>query len=962
MDRVQQDARLVRTGYVSFMMRSKNHATTDNWPDQELIGTKFRLPPLPGNLVDRRRLLAPLDRLFARKLTTISAPAGFGKTTLLLQWVRHLQQTGHRVAWLALDADDNELRRFLCYLIAALQAVDGQIGQSALALLRSSPVLPSEAVLASLINDLEQSRTPLVVMLDDTHWLQAADLLQAFESLLTYAPAHIHFILAGRGTLPLAAARLKVHGQMLDLQAADLRFDLTESGDFLNSRRALGLSPADLVVLQHRTEGWAAGLQLASLSLDRRVERSAFIKSFSGSDRDVAEFLVNDVFIRQPRAVQDFMLRTAFPDRLNASLCAALTDLPLAEAAELLAAVERAGLFLIPLDSDGRWFRYHHLFGDFLRHQLERLTPEEMVPLHLKAAAWLEAAGDTSAAINHLLAAGASDRAADKVEACAMELISQSHVMLLSSWLHKLPADLTMTRPRLLLTQVWLFFHMNRPLEAVRVLRVARRAIAGQRDKVDAAQHALWQAELRTLMAGVMSASDRSGHARAMTEKWAGQLPDDQPFLHGVMMNIRSYCESSLGHLAAARLASAAARKSHVRAQSVFGIVYADLLAGLTEKAAGNLRQSAQLFARAQGIADEALGAGSYAAALVGIFQAELHYEWNDLDQASHLLNLHHEVVGDSALVVHEVVSKLLTARLEAAQGRIDAALAQLDRVEHHQATAIRRTRLSVAVMHERVRLMLLRGDTSSARLALQSLDLDPDDRAGSSMPLPMPTSDLDILAIARLLSAEGAQDRAIDLLQRLAQRLDQEGRGRRLLQTRLLLALCHQRQGDLAAASAVMAPHLRQVAQQNVIRSLLDEGPEVATLIANLRQRWLDGQAYTNQVSSGAALTPAESQSIERHLDKLLVLLVPVAPVLPNHTAGQTKLGPKLGLSAREIDVLRLLSDGLSNRDLSRSLAISPDTVKWHLKNIFGKLGVESRAQAIVTAQRLRLIETSQQ
>jgi LuxR family maltose regulon positive regulatory protein len=943
------------------MVRSRDrhgpdNRATENWSEQELIGTKYRLPPVPGNLVERQRLMAPLERLFSRKLTTISAPAGFGKTTLLLQWVRQLQQTGHRVAWLALDADDNEPRRFLCYLIAALQAVVTDaapgatpLGQAAMALLRSSPVLPSEAVLASLINDLEANRSPLVVMLDDTHWLQAPDLLQALESLLTYAPGHVHFVLAGRGTLPLAAARLKVHGQMLDLREADLRFDLAESGDFLNHRRSLDLSPADLVVLQHRTEGWAAGLQLASLSLDRRVERSAFIKSFSGSDRDVADFLVNDVFIRQSRALQDFLLRTAFPDRLNVALCAALSGLPAPEAAALLAEVERAGLFLIPLDSEGRWFRYHHLFADFLRHQMERLHPQDINPLHLTAAAWLDQAGDSMAAINHLLAAGESDRAADKVELCAMALISQSHVMQLSTWLNKLPAALTMTRPRLLLSQVWLYFHMNRPLEAARVLQLARRAIAAQRAQVDAAQYALWQAELRTLMAGVVSASDRSGRARAMTAKWAALLPEDQPFLLGVMMNIRCYCDYSLGNIAAARLAGAAARKAHVRAQSVFGIVYADLLVGLTEKAAGNLRQAAQLFARAQDIADEALGSGSYAAALVGIFQAELHYEWNELDEAMRLLTQHRDVVEESALVVHEVVSKLLTARLAAAEGRIDGALAQLDKVERHQATALRRTRLSVAAMQERVRLMLLRGDTVSARLAIQSLGIDP---TGAALPvgqLLVPTSDLDSLAVARLLLAEGETPRSNALLQALEVRLQAQDRGRRLLQTRLLLAFCQLRSGDVAQVDAVIAPHLRQIAQQNIIRTILDEGPAAAELVAVLRRPEANWR-------KDAGLRGADCQAIERHLEKLAALLMPVP------AAGAAAPAAKNGLSAREIDVLRLLGDGLSNRDLSHRLAISPDTVKWHLKNIFGKLGVESRAQAIVTAQRLRLIERSSQ
>jgi LuxR family maltose regulon positive regulatory protein len=299
------------------------------------------------------------------------------------------------------------------------------------------------------------------------------------------------------------------------------------------------------------------------------------------------------------------------------------------------------------------------------------------------------------------------------------------------------------------------------------------------------------------------------------------------------------------------------------------------------------------------------------------------------------------------------VVSKLLTARLEAAQGRIDAALAQLDRVERHQATAIRRTRLSVAAMQERVRLMLLRGDTSSARLAIQSLGLDPDQASGASVSLPMPTSDLDVLAIARLLSAEGAQDRAIDLLQNLGQRLEADGRGRRLVQTRLLLALCHQRRGDMATAGSVMAPHLRMIAQQNITRSLLDEGPEVTVLIAELQRHW-----RTEQERDAVSLTPTESQAIGRHLDKLAAFLAPAPQPSSNTAASEAKIG----LSAREVDVLRLLSDGLSNRDLSRSLAISPDTVKWHLKNIFGKLGVESRAQAIVTAQRLRLIQAPTQ
>ncbi|WP_320510614.1 P-loop NTPase [Dongia soli] len=312
------------------------------WLGQDLISTKYRLPPSPANLVERLRLQLLLDKANGRKLTTISAPAGFGKTTLLLQWAQRLAQDGRRIAWLSLDADDDEVRRFLCYLIAALQTVDADIGKSALTLLRSSPILPTESVLAGVINDLEQLGCSLVMMLDDTHWLQSPAVIQVLESLLSYAPANVHFVLAGRGVVPLAAARLKVHGQMIDLHETDLRFDLAETDDFLNRRHDLALSRDDLIVLQHRTEGWIAGLQLASLSLDRRVERSAFIKSFSGTDRDIADFLANDVFIRQPRALQDFMLRTAFLDRLNAEVCAAVTGQAVSESAALLAILSEA--------------------------------------------------------------------------------------------------------------------------------------------------------------------------------------------------------------------------------------------------------------------------------------------------------------------------------------------------------------------------------------------------------------------------------------------------------------------------------------------------------------------------------------------------------------------------------------------------------------------------------------------
>ncbi len=916
--------------------------------DLSLIGTKYRLPPLNAAAVDRRRLHALLARAEGSRLTTIAAPAGFGKTTLLLQWARRLETEAVPVAWLSLDEDDDEVGRFLCYLIAAIQAAQPRLGKGAVSLLRSSPNLPVAPALASLVNDLSRIEGRFTVMLDDVHWLTQPALLQALESLLTYAPASVHFVLAGRGALPLAAARLKVRGQVTELDEADLRFDLDETQEFLNTQRALALSSADLVVLQHRTEGWAAGLQLASLSLERRVERSAFIDSFSGTDRDIADFLASDVFTRQPRALQDFMLRTAFLKRMNADLAGALADLTPSEAADMLKRIERAGLFLVPLDSEERWFRYHHLFSDFLRHQMMRRQPEAIPELHLRAAAWLEAAGETADAIHHLLAADAGEAAADKVEACAMDLIRQSHMLRLNDWLRRLPEALVQRRPRLLLSLVWLQFQFNRPIEAARALRLARQAIA--HSAPDEAQRLQWQSELRVLMCGVVSASDRSARARALARRWIPDLPEDQPFLSGALKNILAYCEYSLGNLAAAREACHAARRSHVRSQSLLGLVYADLILGLTEKAAGDLKEAGGLFTRARSIADESLGAGSYAAALVGVFQGELHYEWNNLEVAARSLDEYRDIVEESALMAHETVAAVLGARLEAAQGRIDAALASLDRGERRHGTRVHHTRLGAGLLHERVRLLLSRDDRMGARLAIQNFGIDADTGQFSRPVAPVPSSDLERLALARLWIAEGRSAAAVATLDSLAARLAQQGRGRRLLQVRLLSAIAGLKAGSNDAAERALLASIVEARRQNLLRSLLDEGAPVAELVERLRRRCA-GRAAADLIGS-------ELEPVRRYLDRLASAFgsqrLGPARARPDH--------PALHLSQRELEVVKLLCNGFSNHQLSRQLAISPDTVKWHLKNIFGKLGVDNRSQAIVAAERLGLISIREQ
>jgi LuxR family maltose regulon positive regulatory protein len=897
----------------------------------DLIWTKIRIPPERAEAIERTRLFGKLDDSVRGKLTVVSAPAGFGKSTLLMQWARRLQERGAKVAWLSLDRDDDEIARFLSYLLAAIHAVCPRIGENAIALLHSSPSPPVKSSLAALINELEALDERLVVMLDDVHHLQAPAIVEALESLIAYAPERFHLVLAGRGTLPLASARLKVRGQMVAIEDADLRFDLEETELFFNGRRTLGLAQSDVVLLQHRTEGWAAALQLASLSLERRIERAAFISAFSGNDRDIADFLARDVLSRQPQTVQEFLLKTAILERMCAELCAAVTEGPVARCHALLAEVEQAGLFVVPLDKEQRWYRYHHLFSDFLRSQLTRHYPEMVRPLHRRAAAWHARVGDTAAALHHDLAAGDVDSAADRVESCAMPLIRQSHLLRLNEWLRKLPDAVEARRPRLLLSHVWLHFHMNKPLAAARALRQARRAMRTQiaAGAITPATERAWRAEVLTLAAGAVSAADRSRQARAFAQRWIHELPDDQPFLRGTLMNILGYCHYSLGELEAARSACQAGRASHVRAESVFGVVYSDLILGLAEKAAGNLCEAAQLLLKAQEIATAALGAGSYAEALVAVFQAELLYEWNEVDRAEQRLDEYRPILDDCALVIHETAAVVLAARIAAARGRIDAALAMLDRSLRAAPAVARRSRFLPAVLNEKVRLLLLRRDVAGARYALIAEGIDPDSGGDALLEAGRPGAELALIARARVMIADGRAAQARVLLRDLTARLGAAGRGRRRLQTLLLAALAARTAGDQAAALRSLREALEAAERQGYVRSFVDEGPQLLDLLQRLR------------AGHGAGRAPPLAPDGLAYLGRLISAF------------GQQAADGATPFSVRELEIIALLAEGHSNRELSGRLAVAPDTIKWHLKNIYGKLGVTSRTQAIIAAQR---------
>jgi LuxR family maltose regulon positive regulatory protein len=900
-----------------------------------LIETKLRPPHLRAGLIPRPRLIRQLDGALSARLAVVSAPPGFGKSTLLGQWIAALKGRNAAVGWLALDRDDNEIGRFLTYLVAAIQRAESGIARQVPAMMQSSPVLPVDFILTSIVNDLAQRSGPLFLVLDDCQFLEAPEICRFLDALLAYAPACLHLVVATRGPLPFGLANMRVKGQLINLDDMQLRFSLDETESLLNETQALDLPMADLVTLQHRTEGWVAGLQLASLSLEQRTARADFIRHFSGSQRDIAEFLAQDVLDRQPPEISTFLVESAILDRISAPLADAA--LGRGDSASLLRAIEGANLFLIPLDPERQWFRYHHLFADFLRARLaSSRDPASIADLHRRAADWLSANGFTSEAVAHALAAGDADRAAALVEDCAMPLIMASHLNTVRAWLARLPRDLVARRPKLQLAEVWIHFHMSRPQEGARTLRAAKRnirAAIGEGRLGGAAADAML-AELRTLTAGVISAADRSHSAQAFIRHWQDQVPESQTFFKGTIGNILGFCCLSLGDLVGARLASLKARDTHAAAQSVFGVVYSDLILGLVEKAAGNLQGAAALFARATQHARSALGAGSYAEAMVAIFEVELLYEWNDLGAAERLLHQHRQVIEECGLVVHEMACKLHLARLAAARGRHDEAMSVLERAER-LGIEKRYHRLTAAALNERVRLLLRRGDVGAARYALLARGVDPEARRpGADL---APATEPEYLALARLQIAEGRPQAAQRLLDLVAEKMRTDGRLRRLAQVRALSAIAAYRAGDALSALAAAVDAVSICAPQRAMRSLIDEGSAMREVIDFARSRMPN---WSGDTSAGSYI-----EEVGQYCERAERLPVP---------RGGRRADPDF--SQRETEVLRLLSAGHSNREMARSLGMAPDTVKWHLKNIFGKLGVANRTQAVLRLQQIGL------
>jgi LuxR family maltose regulon positive regulatory protein len=926
-----------------------------------LLATKLFVPRPRSDLVQRSRLLVRLDEgLEQGRCSLLSAPAGAGKTSLLAAWVTRLNRP---VAWLALDERDQEVHQVLRYLIASLQTIAPDCGRNAFALLDAPPTAPPEVVLTSLLNDLAALPAPALLVLDDYHLVRQPAIHTAIEFLLNHLPATLHLTIATREDPPLPLPRLRASRQIVEVRAADLSFNVEEAAAFLGAGIGLRLTEQQVAALVERTEGWVAGLQLAGLALRDRKDPAAFVEAFTGGHRLVVDYLMAEVLERQPALVRRFLLVTSVLDRLCAPLCDALlaADLDSASASpadissqQLLEWLEGANLFLVPLDDDRMWYRYHHLFADALRGRLAREAgPGAAAVLHRQASVWFGRQRLLPEAITHALAADAVDDAATWIEALMPSMfVTMGIHQALADWLSALPQPLVRSRPLLCLTQAWLLIHRVELEAAAGWVEAAAQALPAVHD--DAARQAHAEVAATRAYMATVGLSGVSKDVDVLAEQALADLaPDDSTFRGAAFLSL-GQASLALGQLdRAERAFTEAAMVSRVA-----GLVHGAVVAALQQVNVQRLR-GVRRRALATGWATLAWAAEHYELPSLGRLRtvmADLLLDANDVAGALPLavegLRAPREYGNPPPLVL---LASLPLVRLRLAEGDAAAAVAVLSDVRplvHHGPFAVLAPLVDAA--EARVRIAV---DEGGAVLAW-AVALDP-----TALPDPLrfgvPGVEATVLTPVRVLVAQGRATADAALLREAERRLDaawrlaeHQGIGWLRLRLQIAQSLIAEARSDHDAALRSLAAAVAEAELEGVIRPFLDEGAPMGALLAALRATSRDRQR------------PAAGTS-HAYLDALLAAFSGQAPPPPDTpvrtTAVMTGFHPGVlaePLSARELDVLRLLSDGRSNAEIARELFVEQSTVKTHLIHLYRKLDVSSRTQAINRARTLRLMD----
>lgn len=869
-----------------------------------ILATKFYIPSPRPKMVFRPALIERLNEGEHRKLALISAGAGFGKSTLLSNWVATCEKP---VAWLSLDEEHRDPVRFLLYFVAALQTIDASIGEGLMVALQSPQPPPPEAILTTLLNEITAVSTPFLFVLDDYHILDAPTIDKMLTFLLDHLPPQMHLVIGTREDPSLPLARLRARNQLTELRAADLRFSAAEAANFLNQVMDLNLSASQIEALERRTEGWIAGLQLAALALKGQVtfstqqDASGFIDSFTGSHRFVLDYLVEEVLNQQPAHIQAFLLQTSILNRLSGSLCEALLSEKTLNGQDTLGYLEQANLFIVPLDQERQWYRYHHLFGDLLQKRLQQSDPEGTLTtvLHQRASQWLEEHDLELEAFYHATAVNDHPRTIRIIEGKGLPLHLRGAAVPILNWLNTLPKTVLDAYPILWITQASSLLVLGQ--------------LASIEEKLQHAEASLAQAEpneqtpnLIGRIGSIRASVGVSQHNAEFIIKHA-QIALQHLSPHN--LPVRLSVTWALGyayHLKGKRAEAEQAYLEVIPTCRAIGhhVIGMMSLLGLGDVQAlqNELHKAAETFYEALELAGEPPQPASCEAHL-GL--ARISYQWNDLEAARAHWQRNIELAKQLETTDRVVGSELFLARLELAEGALEKTAVLLNKAEQ----AINQhgyKNLMPELISLKVRLLLQEGDVETA--------------------VQVATTHKQPLSQARAYLAHNQPAKALTVLKTYHEQASAQDWRDDLLKTAVLLAIAHHAQNETDSAHKQLTTALSQAEPSGHIRLFVDEGPLVADILTNLQSK---------------------SDTMKPYIHSLLN-----AFGKPNNN--QSLVDP---LSERELEVLQLIAEGLSNRQISERLFLALSTVKGHNRLIFDKLQVKRRTEAVARARELSLL-----
>ncbi|MAS33655.1 MAG: helix-turn-helix transcriptional regulator [Anaerolineaceae bacterium] len=917
----------------------------------QVLATKLYMPtPRPG-MVLRPHLIERLNAGLQGKLTLISAPAGFGKTTLTAEWI---SGGDHPAAWLSLDERDSDPVRFLTYIVTALKTIEPLSGTDILNLLESPQPPPLDALLIPLLNDITTMANDFVLVLDDYHVLESQEIDSGLAFLIDNQPPQMHIVITTREDPRLPVARLRARSQLTELRAADLRFTPEEAAEFLNNAMGLSLSPEDIIALEQRTEGWIAGLQLAAISMQGQKDVGQFIQSFTGSHRFIVDYLVEEVLNHQPDSVRDFLFQTSILDRLSASLCDAVTGR--ADGHVMIEQLERSNMLIVPLDDQRQWYRYHHLFAEVLQTYARKDQPDQVSYGQRRACEWFEQNGFRSEAIHHALAAKDLARAADLVELSWPVIPQGIQPTVWLGWVKALPDDLVRVRPVLSAGYAWTLLD-NGELDAAetRLRDVewwldASESASGQSPARPNDMIVANETQFRCLTATTASAraylalslGDVPGTVRH-AQRALDHLPEDDHYWRGTTALFLGMAHWANGELEPAyksiSLSIASQRKANNHYFQVFGtVILADIniAQGRLRKALSNYERALQLISDPVSVDSEGGGEPNIHATqetvnlYVGL--GNLYREWGDLETAAQYLSDGQEASERILMPGSEYRLNTAMAQIKAAHGDWDEALEWLQEAERlYRPGAIPELRPLPAL---KAKLWIRQGRIAEALDWVREQSLSADDEISF-------LHEFDYLTLARVILAQYELEpeapliqAALALLDRLLVAAQETGRMGSVIEILILQALAHQAKGDQPNAIATIQRALALAEPEAYIGVFADEGQSMRTLLA-------------------ATLAQAASPAYVARLIQAIDLQGEDTSTPPD--PNQLLIEP---LSDRELEVLDLLANGQSNQAIADELVIAVSTVKKHVNNIFGKLGVANRTQAVNRARDLTILQ----